>query len=249
VNSFNFKYRLKKIPSINVSFLTLDRKMGCGSSSAQPPATAKAPEDTEVNKLEQEKREPEKRQQEKREQEKLEQEKREQEKREQEKREQEKREQEKREQDKREQEKLEQEKLEQEKREQERKHQELLKLEAENAENEKRKEQEAKEHIAALEEIRRKEKEANKAAAEAIANQMAGDLADKKIQQAHEAEEQAKEAQVLSMVFNNVDVLIYIASFIYDKMLLPFVLTSKSCLEATIASHRHFHVTSLSYFS
>jgi hypothetical protein len=51
------------------------------------------------------------------------------------------------------------------------------------------------------------------------------------------------------MAFHNVDVLIYIASFIHDKMLLPFVLTSKSCLEATIASHRNFYISSLSYFS
>ena len=51
------------------------------------------------------------------------------------------------------------------------------------------------------------------------------------------------------MAFHHIDVLIYIASFIHDKMLLPFVLTSKSCLDATIASHRNFHVSSLSYFS
>ena len=50
------------------------------------------------------------------------------------------------------------------------------------------------------------------------------------------------------LLFDNIDVLIYIASFIHDKMLLPFVLTSKSCLEATIASHRLFHISSLSYF-
>ncbi len=54
---------------------------------------------------------------------------------------------------------------------------------------------------------------------------------------------------IIGIVFHNIDVLIYIASFIHDKMLLPFVLTSKSCLEATIASHRHFHMSSLSYFS
>jgi hypothetical protein len=52
-----------------------------------------------------------------------------------------------------------------------------------------------------------------------------------------------------SIVFHNIDLLIYIASLIHDKMLLPFVLTSKSCLEATMASHRHFRVSSLSYFS
>ena len=53
----------------------------------------------------------------------------------------------------------------------------------------------------------------------------------------------------ISMVFHNIDLLIYIASFICDKMLLPFVLTSKSCLEASIASHRHFQLISLSYYS
>jgi hypothetical protein len=53
----------------------------------------------------------------------------------------------------------------------------------------------------------------------------------------------------IGMVFHNIDVLIYIASFIHDKMLLPFVLTSKSCLEAAIISHRHFQLSSLSYYS
>ena len=51
------------------------------------------------------------------------------------------------------------------------------------------------------------------------------------------------------LLFNNIDVLGHIASFIHDKMLLPFVLTSKLCLETTITSYRNFHSSSLSYFS
>jgi hypothetical protein len=60
---------------------------------------------------------------------------------------------------------------------------------------------------------------------------------------------QESSASYQSLAFYNVDVLVYIASFINDKWLLPFVLTSKSCLQAIIASHRHSLITSLNYFS
>ncbi len=51
-----------------------------------------------------------------------------------------------------------------------------------------------------------------------------------------------------SSIFNNIDVLLHISSFIDELMLLPFVLTCKSCLEATILSHRQFLKSSLSYY-
>ncbi len=49
-------------------------------------------------------------------------------------------------------------------------------------------------------------------------------------------------------IFHNIDMLVYIASYFDDNILLPFALTCKSCLEATIASHRDFHTSSMSYF-
>lgn len=48
--------------------------------------------------------------------------------------------------------------------------------------------------------------------------------------------------------FHISDLVIYISSFIDDLILLPFVLTCKVFLEAAIASHRHFHKSSLSYY-
>ncbi len=51
-----------------------------------------------------------------------------------------------------------------------------------------------------------------------------------------------------NFIFRNIDVLIYISSFIDDFMLLPFALTCKTCHDAIIASHRNYRMSCLSYF-